>query len=146
MIIKINELEEYKINFPQENESINIEKLYFLIERLSKIAKVVGKDPLIQISQQLESPIKEKRHYQKSQRGQAWRNIREEAIRFLTLMYHGTKEEKIAYANIYNLSWNRMVIAGWGVRNKFNIKPEEVKMIAFPTNKEIRNYEHLKIK
>lgn len=55
-----------------------------------------------------------------------WCATREQAITTLKIHYYGTQEQKERLAQSSRTSWNEIVKGFWGVRRRYNIRPQEV--------------------
>ncbi len=145
MKIKINENETYEIKVP---EVIDGRELFTFKSRIDHILKLVGRDPLMQTAQDKPlTPVKTRNpHAPIEQR--PWDQSRENALKFIRCHYFGTDEEKQAYEQISGKPWKDIYKRTSGIKIRWNIKPEDVDMIRWPSvgeRKDNDSLEHLKI-
>ncbi len=147
MKIKINQYESYNIEFPDE---IGAQEFFAMKGRIDNIARLIGKDPLLQTAQDVPfTPIKAQRIRQSSTIEQRpWSQSREKAIKFVKCHYCGTDEEKAEYVKISGKPWINIYKRVSGLKQQHNIQPEEVGLTRFPLvgeNASFKGVDHLKI-
>jgi len=129
MKIKINKNEFYTIDFEEE---VTTQQFIELIDRLNTIRRLLIKDPFIGVLSQQSNG---KRTYIRTvKRGIKRKFIcdRNEAVRVLRIHYHGSYKDKKAISKEYQQDWTNIAKSLPNVRKKWNIKPDEVGLIAFP--------------
>ncbi len=135
MKIKINQYESYNIDFPDE---IGAQEFFAMKGRIDNIARLIGKDPLLQTAQ--DAPMTEfkqtKVHAPIEQR--PWDASREEGLKFIKCQYFGTQIERAEYEKISQRTWGDISKRVSSCKIKWNIQPKEVGMIRFPTIWEAR--------
>lgn len=132
MIIQINEYESYNIAIP---EKVTPSQFFEFKSRLDTIAKLIGKDPLLNIA----SAIPTIKSTSKRPRGtpptdRFWFQNRENAVRVLKNYYKlsGYQKEQYGYENgvTKTVLKNDMIL----IKAKYSISPEEVGLISYPTS------------
>lgn len=74
-----------------------------------------------------------------------FRTNRDEAIKVTKLHYFGNKDEKKKYAQALNMDWQMDIVKGLhGIRNRFNIKSQEVGLTTFPKKYEFKKIKEIK--
>lgn len=138
MIIKINEYESYTLTLPEE---LTRQQFFEFKSRLDYVAKLIGKDPLIQIAQEapaITNPTK--RIHGTKPDDRSWYQSRTEAINVLTEYYKlsGYSKEQFAYEHgiTKNVLKNDMQI----IRAKFSIQAQEVGLVEFPAPGHVPNF------
>lgn len=144
MKITINENESYDINFP---ELVSKEEFFAIKLRLDTIVKLLGKDPLLQLTKEMpKTPSVRNPHAPIEQR--PWDQSRKNAIELVRVHYFGIDEEKQAYEKISGRVWRDIYKRVSGLKERWNIQPKDIGLTRWPTVKEMwgaKELEHLKI-
>lgn len=147
MRIKINNEEFYEFRLKDE---MSIQELSEVLFKLNSLSKIFSKDVFISNELDINDKIKHTkytkkikvapvmiRRRQKHKKGSInYLLDRNKAVEVLKLHYHGTKEQKHAFAKKYNNDWNEMSKAFSNLRKKFNIPAEEIGLRYFPRKNE----------
>lgn len=135
MKIIINKDETYVIDIPSE---INAAEFIKLFDRFYKLTKLISFNAIIHkksqsvmggINSSLNpdssltlAPVSIKRERHK----RTWCNSREKALDLMQYVRHGTKEDKERIVNITKTKWKDLSKSFKGIRDRYNIKPEEI--------------------
>jgi len=90
-----------------------------------------------------EEDVKRSYRKRKTARKRKFSSIRDEALRILRIHYHGKKEHKEAIAKEYSTEWIELSKGFSNVRKRWNIAPDEVGLIEFPSAGNINNKNYL---
>jgi hypothetical protein len=145
MKIILNEYESYEIKLP-DNKEFSIQELSVLVDRLNRVLKIFGRD---EIMKNIKEGSIEKRKYIKTKVGnrtysranmRPFTKNREIALQLIHTHYWGSDEQKEALAKQLNISWYNIMKAMSGFRKKWNVKPEEVELKAFPNKQNFGDF------
>lgn len=136
MIIKINNNEEYKFKLPQEEESVNAEQVYSLIDRLSRIAKMLLKDPLSQVSVDLETQSSTRTYTKRNHSALPKFENKEQLIPFIKDYYANSKDDFTKMKGVdKNIVGNRIAY----LRAKYKLLPQDIGFTRWPNIQEAKS-------
>lgn len=123
MKVKISESETYEINLKEEVSAVEFREI---VNRLSKIAETFS---IVEIKKSEKVSPKNERgrhsHY-------SFVKDRDEAVRLFKVYYLGSKADRLEYANAIDGDWKSIRKRIPFLRDKWDIKPQEIGVTEFP--------------
>ena len=147
MEIKISNEESHNIKIP---DVVTLDEFKGVMIRLKELEKFIDKFFSYDESDFKESPQTHKNYKKRiSSEMRPWTTDRDKFMEILKLHYFGNKEEKGDYVERYGRGrkeWSNITKAFHSLKKKFNVTPEEMKMIRFPAKHEkMEDYNYLKV-
>jgi hypothetical protein len=133
MKININEIETYEIKTPDE---INVEDFLELFTKLENIKKIISLNYVNQNSNEKTNKtpsINPQKNYITRKNTSPFFDTREKVLDIMQYGYLGTRKDKLRLAKIIGMSYNKINKRFHSLRKRYNIQPQEVGLIAFPT-------------